>query len=73
MGKMIRKERAFALKLNMSKAYDRIEWIFLKSTLQRFGFNQIVVELIMECVTSNTMSILISGVLEGFIRSNRGI
>lgn len=67
------RKRAFALKLDMSMAYDKIEWNFLKSALQRFGFNQIVMDLIMESVTSTTMLILINVAPEGFIRPNRGI
>ena len=48
--KLIGKEGYMALKLNMSKAYDRIEWPFLKSDLQQVGLDQKWVNLIMKCV-----------------------
>lgn len=73
MEKMRGKEEAFVLNLNMSKAYDRVEWGFLKAALQKLGFNQHVVNMLMECITSVTMSILISGSSKGYIRHNKGI
>lgn len=40
-----------AIKLDMSKAYDRVEWVFLKCVLLAFGFSRVWVSVIMRCVS----------------------
>ena len=50
-----------ALKLDMSKAYDRVEWIFLEKMLFRLGFHENWIKLIMSLVTSVSYSILVNG------------
>jgi hypothetical protein len=45
-------EGLVALKLDMSKAYDRIEWDFLRKMMIQLGFQERWVRLIMKCVTS---------------------
>lgn len=46
------REAYMALKLDMSKAYDRIEWCYLQAILTKLGFHNRVVHLILQCVKS---------------------
>uniref|UniRef100_A0A2N9HH03 Reverse transcriptase domain-containing protein n=1 Tax=Fagus sylvatica TaxID=28930 RepID=A0A2N9HH03_FAGSY len=50
-----------ALKVDLQKAYDRVNWSFLKEVLYRFGFHEKFIMWIMQCVTKVSFSILING------------
>lgn len=55
------KKGHLALKLDMMKAYDRMEWRFLISVLRGMVFPPPFIELIMRCVTSVSYSVIING------------
>uniref|UniRef100_A0A803PR23 Reverse transcriptase domain-containing protein n=1 Tax=Cannabis sativa TaxID=3483 RepID=A0A803PR23_CANSA len=58
----IRSRKGFmAVKTDMHKAYDRIEWSFLHRVLMANGFNEHFCKLIMQCVTTLSFSILLNG------------
>ena len=51
------KKGALALKLDVSKAYDRVEWGFLRGMMIKFGILEVWVERIMSCVSTPSFSI----------------
>ena len=62
-----------ALKIDMSKVYDRVEWNFLKLMMLRMGFDEGWVELVMMCVSTVSYKVIRNGVEVGPIVPSRGL
>ncbi|XP_019157741.1 PREDICTED: uncharacterized protein LOC109154396 [Ipomoea nil] len=62
-----------ALKLDMAKAYDRMEWSFLRNMLIALGFDARWMDLIMLCVTTVSYNILLNGSRSLPITPTRGL
>ena len=55
------KEGYMAIKIDLEKAYDRLEWHFIRDILLLYKFPHQLVKLIMSCVSSSSISVLFNG------------
>lgn len=60
-------------KIDVSKAYDRLEWHFLESMMVKFGFSEIWRERVMACITTVKYSFIKDGEIFGDVQPQRGI
>ncbi|CAM8909441.1 unnamed protein product [Rhodiola kirilowii] len=61
------------LKIDMSKAYDRVSWLFLLKAMQALGFNHIWCDLIYRLISNCWYSVLWDGSSYGHFKSNQGV
>eukprot|EP00253_Pinus_taeda_P025786 PITA_25786 len=67
------KKKGVVFKIDLSKAYDRINWIYLRMLLTHLGFNYSFISWIMGCISNVSYAILINGVASPFFKSQRGL
>ncbi|KAH0651903.1 hypothetical protein KY284_031815 [Solanum tuberosum] len=60
-------------KLDMMKAYDMVEWLFLTKVLRRLGFGDRIIDMVFKLISNNWYSILLNGQPKGFFNSSRGL
>lgn len=61
------------IKLDLEKAFDSIEWSFIKMMLDSTAFPQPLVKLIMSYITTSSLSVLINGTPTPFFYPFKGV
>ena len=67
------KKGSLALKLDISKAYDRVECQFLQKIMEKMGFPAVWIERVMSCITTPSFSILVNDKPYGMVHPSCGI
>lgn len=67
------KSSSMLIKLDIKKAYYKVDWRFLCKCLEAFGFSRQWVNWIFYCISSPKNFILINGSPKYFFESSRGI
>ncbi|GJZ03194.1 hypothetical protein Tco_0521155 [Tanacetum coccineum] len=67
------KDSLCAFKVDIQKAYDTVDWKFLREILCGFGFHPRMVTWIIECVSSTSFSLNINVTLHGYFKGKCGL
>lgn len=61
------------MKLDISKAFDSVQWSFVLNILRSMGFSEKYIHWIKLCITSPSFSVQVNGDLAGYFQSSRGL
>lgn len=61
------------LKVDVSKAYDRLEWDFIEFMQKKFGFPQVWIDRVMKCLKMMSYNFLHDGNFFGNVEPKRGV
>jgi hypothetical protein len=61
------------VKIDLSKAYDRVSWIYIRLILTHVGFEVPFINWVMSCISTTTFVVLINGEASPFFHAGRGL
>ena len=61
------------IKIDLSKAYDRFYWLYLRMLLTHLGFGIDFIRWIMSCITMVYFAVLINGSTSSFFQAGGGL
>ena len=64
--------KSVVLKIDLSKAYDHVNWTYLRVIMTKMGFFVPFITWVMSNISSVSFVVLINGVASPFFRSGRG-
>lgn len=56
-----KKTRSMLFKIDFEKAYDSVDWVYLRETMEKMNFCSTWIDWMMECVSSAQASVLVNG------------
>ncbi|XP_026420692.1 uncharacterized protein LOC113316758 [Papaver somniferum] len=59
------------IKIDMPKAFDRVDWGFLMTIMKQMGFDEKWCNMIYQCISTSTSAVLINGSPEKFFKPSR--
>jgi hypothetical protein len=68
-----RKLKVVVVKIDLSKSYDRLNWIYIQMMLIHLGFGVAFTNWVMGCLTTVSFSILINGFASSFFKVDRDV
>ncbi|KAH1031000.1 hypothetical protein J1N35_043174 [Gossypium stocksii] len=71
--KKVGRKGFMAIKLDMSKAYDRVEWRFVESIMKKLGFDSSWVDSLMRCISTVSYSVVFNGSKGELFYPTRGL
>ena len=61
------------LKIDLSKAYDKVSWLYIRMLLTHLGFGIGFIRWILRCIIKDSFSVLINGANSPFFHVERGL
>lgn len=61
------------MKIDISKAFDSVQWSFVLKSLEALGFPERFIKWIKLCITTPSFSVQVNGDLAGYFHSSRGL
>eukprot|EP00253_Pinus_taeda_P009224 PITA_09224 len=68
-----KRQMGMIMQLDIAKAYDKVNWIYIKKVLTSFGFDHNSVRWVMALVTTSSFSILVNGSPSYIFIPSRGV